>query len=264
MKPFSRSVRSFLLAACLCLTAAGLSGCGAESIYDRYEPLLAAAEAFASHTRRATRFQAEAVFRGENAGGSGSILYSVNGTAECDESEKWAHQTYTAVWLGASSRGEDLFRADRRVHTENGEETASGRDTAEVLGTFPFRGLWIPDERDVTSISVSEGMSGTLYSVTVTGTAGLLKDLSGMDWYALAQIGEPDKEREKIGPLTLTYTVSDGQIRSFAAECALTVYEKAAYTPGYSNPDADGLSLTVRIQWTVEALDGDVNEPESE
>ena len=263
MKPFSRSVRSLLLAFCLCLTAAGLSGCGAENVHDRYEPLLAAAEAFASHSRRATRFQAEAVFRGADANGSGSILYSVNGTAECDESEPWAHQAYTAVWLGASSRGEDLFRAGRRVHKENGEETASDRDTAEVLGTFPFHGLWIPDERDVISISVSDGMSGTLYAVTVPGSSGLLKDLSGMDWYALAQIGEPDTDREQIGPLTLTYTVSDGQVRSFAAECSLTVYEKAGYTPGYSNPDADGLSLTVRMQWTVEALDGDVTVPEA-
>ncbi|MBO4366732.1 MAG: hypothetical protein J5843_03640 [Clostridia bacterium] len=258
----SLSALALLLTVCLCL-AAGLSGCSdAERIHERYEPLHAAAGAFSSHTRRSTRFQAEAVFRGTGANGTGSILYSVNGTARCDETEQWAHQAYTAVWLGLSSRGEDLFRSDRCVHKENGEETVSDRNTAEVLGTFPFRGLWIPDESDVTEIAVSDGMSGTLYTVKVAGNADLLKDLSGMDWYALTQIAEPDLSREKIGPLTLTYTVSDGQVRSFAAECALTVYEKAGYTPGYSNPDADGLELTVRVQWTAEALDGDVPGPE--
>ena len=247
----------------LCVTTLCLSGCGSggQQAHERYATLSSAAAALSAHVRRETRFQAEAFFRGTNDQVNSSILYSVNGQARCDESEQWASQSYTAVWLGASSRGEDLFQNNSCVHTENGEETVTERDTGEALHAFPFRSVWVPAETDLANIEAADGQNGMIYSLTMPGTASVLQDLCGMDWYALAQIREPEKEKESVGMLELTYTVSDGIVRSFAAECTVQIFEKAGYTPGYSKPDADGLTLTLRVQWSYTALDEAVSGP---
>lgn len=252
------------LAVCLALAALLTVSCGRGGDGDpggRYEALRSVVQALGSHPRRETRFHAETSFRGTDGSGDGSILYTVSGIARCDKTAPWAHQSYTAVWLGASIRGEDLFRNGSMVHTENGTETVTEQNTEDALLSFPFRDPPVPEESEPAELTVSDGLNGIIYTLTVPGTEDLAKNLAGMDWYELARIVNPDRARERIGPLTLRYTVSGGIVRSFAAEFTVTVFEKSGYTPGYSDPEADGLALSVRVQWTYEAFDDAVSEP---
>ena len=242
----NRALR-FGIAALLCggmmLCSCGQDGSAA------YEELRAVTAAFRAVSRRDADFQAETAFA-DPGDGSGSILYSIAGHATVDVGEKRANQTYTATLLAKTTKAEDEFRNNERMHTENGETTVSKENTEDVLQMFPFREPTLPDLPSVISVEVSDNRRGTLYTVTESGTAERLDELCGWDWYAMSGINYPDRSRETFGPLVTRYTVSDGMLLSFSAECTFRIYAASGYTPGYSNPEGNGLDLTVRLQWT--------------
>ena len=230
------------------LFAGILSSCGRDGSA-AYEELRGVTDAFRAASRREADFQAETAFA-DPADGSGSILYSISGHASSDGAEPWAKQTYTATLLANTTKAEDEFRNNERIHTENGKTVVSQENTESVLRQFPFQAPGLPDRSSVASIEVSENRRGTLYTVTEPGTAERLDELCGWDWYTMSGINYPDRSRETFGPLVTRYTVSDGLLLSYSAECTFRIYAAAGYTPGYSDPEGNGLDLTVRLQWT--------------
>lgn len=247
----THSVRPAALAAALALCLS-LSSCGPD--LTGFGDLRDAVRTFSEDPRREADFQAEAVFRDPESG-EGSVLYSISGHMSCDASEPRAEQSYTATYLAKTLRGEDLFLNGEKIHTEDGETVRSEADTEAVLSSFPFSVPLLPAEADVQTFERASNLRGVLYTVTAPADAGTLEALCGWDWYGMAGIRLPDRDRESFGPLTCRYTLSGGKLVSFSAECTFRIYAAAGYTPGYSDPEANGLELSLRLQWSYSGAD---------
>ncbi|MBP5230708.1 MAG: hypothetical protein ILO68_03175, partial [Clostridia bacterium] len=186
----THSVRPAALAAALALCLS-LSSCGPD--LTGFGELRDAVRTFSEDPRREADFQAEAVFRDPESG-EGSVLYSISGHMSCDASEPRAEQSYTATYLAKTLRGEDLFLNGEKIHTEDGETVRS--------------------EADVQTFERASNLRGVLYTVTAPADAGTLEALCGWDWYGMAGIRLPDRDRESFGPLTCRYTPSGGKLVS--------------------------------------------------
>lgn len=234
-------VAGILLLFCLC-------GCGKDFSSD-YAALEKALSAGSGRTE--AKFQAETTFR-DLSGTTGSVLYSISGNLTCDREKKEAEQEYTATLLAKPVRAKDVFRDGKQFHTEDGETVSSDANFEEILRSYPFHAPVLPDLKEILSLTVSGNRSGTLYTLETSGSKEKLDELCGWDWYEMTGISSPDKTKESFGNLVLTYTVAEGKIRSFSAECAFRIYRTAGYTPGRADAEGDGLELNVRLQWSFD------------
>ena len=268
MRPTSKRFALLLLA-----IATLLCGCEAspEDLYgEPYEEVRLLHDAYASVTRGEMEFLMEATFRDPETGGAG-VLYFLQGNGRYDKKTQTAWQTFDASLLGASYRSEEYFADGTKVHIENGDVYHLPTAAEDFFRAFPYSTIPLPELVSLRSLEQNESSNGKLYKMVFTsGQKQLVEEIWKLDLYGLTSIPNPDKEKESYGDMTYTVLIKDGMVRSILVEFTVSIYKKAAYTPGYTPKDDESNRLELKIKAKVElkgqgvSVDIPVYEEESE
>ena len=99
----------------------------------------------------------------------------------------------------------------------------------------------------ITALAAEETDGGLLYIlVAEAGQKELVEEVWKTDLYTLAGIRVPDRDKESYGDVTYTFSVKDGKVQSISVKLTVSLFETAAYTPGYT-PDTEDLRLDLTL-----------------
>ncbi len=250
----------WLAAVLLC----GTVGCASAKDRDAYEALLHVHAVYAEQTRADVSFMMEATFR-DASGSKNGVLYYINGNAVYDTQAQLARQQFTATLLGATQNATETYCDGVKVHTEGDEVLEWKTEPEEWFGAFPYHAVPLPSFDGIDRLTVEEtGPYGLLYTVVCkTGQKQLIEDVWKLDFYTLAGIRVPDREKEAFGEVTYSFSVVNGELRSLRVTLPLELYEQAGYTPGYSKSEEDNcLHLSLYAQIVFNATGEAVKLPE--
>lgn len=236
----------------LLLLVSVLPSCGTGISEEELQGLSAAVDRLGQHENAALSFHMEAVFS-DVSGKDTGVLYSSSGTASYDRNAGNAWQTYSSSLLAQTFQGTDYISADRKVHLEGDDIYTIDEDFTAEFDKYPYYRIQLPKE--LLSLSVDETLYGKLYTLEAPGDDEALQHLFGLDVYALAGITNPDYDMEEYGKLTCRYSVRDNEIQTVSMEMHMTVYEKGAYRPGYSDRSDNRLDLNLQLSISYTEFD---------
>ena len=170
------------------------------------------------------------------------MLYCMDGRFSRNIAEKQTYADFTVTYLGATAHITEEVTPEKTLHYEGDEVLELSKTPDETLLLFPFCDLFLPNEQEIVSLQKEDlGNGSTEYTLQVkTGQKRWVGEILGLDLYELAEITVPDSEKETYGTLWIRfYTDEDGTLTSASTELTVTVYEKAAYTPGHKTDDED-------------------------
>ena len=242
--------------------AAAVCGCSARPDGQAYAELAGICENAGAVTRGALEFSMEATFRDPETG-EGGVLYAVDGEARYDTARQTAYQRFRMTRLGATADAEEYYADGVRTHVEKREVTTAPVEFDALLGAFPYRLPPLPALSSLEELEREENGTGLLWTtVCGSGQAELLRDIWGLDLYALAGISLPDREKESYGDVTCTWVTDGDSLKSVYVRLGVTIYEQSGYTPGYGGESDDGrLDLTVQARFSVTATGETVEIP---
>ena len=232
-----------------------LCGCEAspEELYgEPYEDVRLLHQAYTALTRGEMDFLMEATFRDPETGETG-VLYFLQGSGRYDKDAEIAWQSFDASLLGASYRTEEYFAEGDKVHIEGNDVYHLPTEAEDFFRAFPYCTMPLPELGSLKSMEQNPSGGGTLYKMVATaGQQQLVEEIWKLDLYGLVGIANPDKEKESYEDMTYTVLVKDGEVRSILIELSVSIYKKAAYTPGYTPTDDKGNRLDLKIRAKVE------------
>lgn len=248
-----------LTTALLCIPV----GCSSKE-RENYDALQNAYAVYEQQSRADVAFMMEATFR-DASGTKNGVLYYVGGNAVYDTVLQAARQQFTATVLGDTHNAVETYRNGVKTHIEGDEVLRWEAQPEELFGAFPYQTVPLPSFDGIERLTAEQtGADTLLYTVVCkTGQKQLIEDIWKLDFYTLAGIRMPDREKEAFGEATYSFSVVNGVLRSLRVTLPLDLYEQAGYTPGYSRPAEEScLHLTLQVQLSFRATGDAVTLPE--
>ncbi|MBE6578448.1 MAG: hypothetical protein E7651_01425 [Ruminococcaceae bacterium] len=242
--------RLFKTVSCLLIIVLLLASCKQKPDEGVYHTLVSLHEGYTAVERGEIGFLMEASFADDESGEAG-VLYFIQGNACYDREAQTAWQKYTATLLASTYNSEEYYADGVKKHIEGGEAYDLETAPEEFFDAFPYCRVPLAELSAVESLTASETDGGMLYTLVASaGQKELVEEIWKTDLYALAGIRVPDREKESYGDVTYTYSVKEGQVQSLSVKLTVSLYETAAYTPGYT-PDEESLRLDLTLQAKV-------------
>lgn len=214
-----------------------LSGCsrrGGEIAGEYY----ALADSYAAQSARSGSYLLEITSEG------GTAVYSASGGFECNIDAGTASTEFTQSWLGFSSKAANEFADGVLTTVVDGESESSERKAEELFAAFPYYAPYKFKPEDLIGAETFENAGGVVYTLRFNADREFYEKTVGTELYALVPtLKSPLPEKTVYGPASVAATSAGGKLTGFEYSFEVSLYDKPTYTPGYSRPESDFVTV---------------------